>query len=321
MTKKKPFSKVILIVIGVSILAALVLSWVLNTNTSDTNSISFKASNKSKPLVGASPSYGPLIDIVKLPAYYKNDDAVIDASRVSNAEIRKGQSVALYNKKGAIMPLGASVSNIDDMTRVMITLPKSTNVELLSNEVGVLVIETRASKRLPTSALQKDENGETYVWIAQLEEGTEKYNIRRQYIKISIQNGVFFEESGYKIKSKDLVITTPHSDIQSDKSYDVTIEEFEAPTNNPIKQAWIDFEVHYLEQEQARLKQLAADCKNGKSAAQGADPSTGNESSESCGNSAITDSNDPLAIFNSLINQPVVSGSNACGSGASECGQ
>ena len=259
--------------------------------------------------VAAIPQYGPLIHIQEITVSYEKDTATGTLKNDLASKIMAPQDVILYDKDHFVLPLGGKVKEVkqeDNSSIVTITLPQETNTDLLSSTVGIITLETSASKRLPLSALQTDENNAFYVWMMEQKEDSVKSNVRRQYINVGMQDDKYFEEAGQEIGSFDLVLINPDKKVKSNKRYKIEQVIFEAPLNNPIKEAWTNFEVTRLEQQQVDLLQAAEDCRNGKLNTAQQDTSGEDTAAASSCNSpfpATTTGTDPFAVFNALTNK------------------
>ena len=272
------------------------------------------------------PHFGPLVQTQKIKVTFDDEKDLATGSLNSEdlEKIRTKQKVVLYDREDITLPLGGEVSHIDKTTNtITITLPEGTNTSYLAAELDIIIRETVGSKRLPLSALQTDKNGETYVWIAKQNEEQNQFQVQRQTITKGLHDSNYFEEDGHTIQAYDLVILNPNKKIRSDKNYNVVFTEFSAPLHNPIHQAWVDYEVYRLEEEQRIMAKQAEDCFNGVSAPAipdspeaGAATVPGSVASRNCAGGNTPD--DPLHVFNSLmkiINEGTIEGGgSACGS-------
>ncbi len=270
----------------------------------------------------AVPHFGPLIRTVDFTATYQENKALVSLPEGSDLPLKQNQNVILYDKNGKTLPLGGKIENIDNTT-ITISLPEATDTSRLNNKVSVITLETIGSKRLPLSALQKDNNDQSFVWVATPAPNGNGHIVEKRAITVDIKGQTYFE-AGLKVRATDLVILDPDFSLTADKKYRITISEItDAPLHNPIKQAWIDFEMNRLEEAKAEMAAALEDCLNGahKSAsdapALGATTNPdGTTNSGSCGGNGglFNGETDPIAIFNSILN----TGANGC---SASCGQ
>lgn len=289
---------------------------------------------KHADYLAAVPSFGPLIKTQEITVTYQGDTATGTLTDDQAAPIQRGQAVILYDKEGFTLPLGGKVERIQPLEgitqgyNIHITLPEGTQTQYLLTEPDIIIQETTASKRLPLTAIQTDEDGISYIWIASpkskdSDKKTTKMGIRRQNIKAGLSDTLYFEEAGHIIEAFDFVLLNPDSKIRANREYNIFMTDINAPLHNPIRQAWIDYELYKLEKQQAELTQIAEDCRNGKGSPRTAqqgdvtlpDGST-TPSAGSCGNTS--GGTDPFTIFNAIINGNA-SGASACGTAS--CGQ
>lgn len=268
----------------------------------------------------AAPHFGPLIRITDLTATYQENEALASLPIDSDVTAKQNQNVILYDKNGKILPLGGKVEKIDGDT-LIISLPEATDTSLLNQKVSVITLETIGSKRLPLSALQKDDNNKSFVWVATPAPNTNGHTVEKRAITVDIKGDKYFE-AGLKVRATDLVILDPDSSLEANKEYKIGLTEIkDAPLHNPIKQAWIDFEMNRLEEAKAEMAQRLEDCLNGVGQQDvgtqdiGAitNPDGSTSSSASCGGDLFKSEDDPLAIFNSILNTNMGGCSAACG--------
>lgn len=265
--------------------------------------------------VATPPTFGPIVQTTPLiVSYHGQDQASGNISQDQAQIIEERRPVILYDQDSYVLPLGGVVTAIKNTSdieyTINITLPEQTNTEFLSNNVDVITKETVASKRIPLSALQ-EQSGLTYVWI--VDQNNENQNtLEKLFINIGLSDEEYFEEDGEKIESYTLVVINPNDKIKADKEYKIFKTELAGPLHNPIRQAWMDYELNRLEQEQQAMLQIAEDCKNGKKALI-LDPGStttadGSAKLGGCGQSQTTDP--MLQIFNSLT---TTNNSGGCG--------
>lgn len=271
--------------------------------------------------LAAIPSFGPLVQTQTITVQYQDDIATGLLPPEQAAKIKEKQPVILYDQEGYTLPLGGTVTTIQPeagQTKITISLPEKTNTEFLAPQVNVITLETIASKRLPLAALQKDNNGEYYVWLAYADENAGVRRVKRLSIKPGLSDSFYFEEDGHVIDTYDLIILNPDDKISSDSKYDIFITEMPAPLHNPIKQAWIDFELYRLQKEQDDLTEQAANCRNGLNL-ETLQPAPATGGGSSCGFTGTTGGApiDPFQIFNIT---PENSTAPSCGNNIS-CGK
>lgn len=323
----KLLHKNFLTLFGIALLIGVIyLAFSRNTPSSHVPPI-VKIKEVPADYLAAPPHFGPLVQRQTISVEFINNIASGTLDPAADIKtIRIGQDVILYDKAERTLPLGGSVTAINtEDNEITMTLPEDTVTEKLLDRVDIITLETSASKRLPLSVLQTDDNSEHYVWIAVKKDDEEnKYQLRRQVINKGLSDHNYFEENGYVLKSDSLVILDPDTNIKTDVLYDIKITKLNAPLHNPIKQAWIDYELYRLAKSQEQLLEIAEACDNGTyKSPQSDEPTKGDASvpggtingscgggtgscgggnavgGGSCGNLSA---DDPLYIFNSLLN-------------------
>ena len=302
----------------------------------------FEQAQKEADYLAAAVSFGPLVQTQEISVEYDNEkDSADGFLTLQEAKaVKARQDVILYDEDGNTLPLGGhveTIKTIDEFTvKVTISLPNETNTQYLLKQPEIIILETTASKRLPLSALQQDKTGGEYIWTARPQENKTTYKITRRYIEKRLFDKDYFE-IGREIGVYDLVLLNPNQKTRSDKSYNILVTELNAPLHNPIRQAWIDYDLYRLEKQQEQMIQAAENCRKGINAdgspvvSKGSCGGGGGETTgNSCGGSASTSCGggtaDPLAIFNSLLeinknDSSSSSGSGACGNSSNSCGQ
>lgn len=275
---------------------------------------------KEHQYIGVFPSTGPLTIIKNLSVLYEGDFAIANIEQTDLNDIKIGKKVVLYDDESVAMPLGGTVHHFttqNEQLNVFIKLPEGTNTEFLANIVGVITTETNASQRLPLSAIQTDQNDRTFIWVATQTSSTDLYTLKKKDITIGIQDDRFFEPRGFHQIPDGLTIINPDKKINTETPYDVLEEKLNAPLHNPIKQAWIDYELYRLEHQQIELKEIAEKCAQGTQ-----EPQSGNtniSSASSCGTSA--NHHDPLFQAFQSLTQPDHDHSHEGSCGSNSCGQ
>lgn len=272
------------------------------------------------------PTFGPIIQTLSLDVIYEDDQAFAFVSNEEAKIIEVRRSVILYDQEDYVLPLGGTVSSIEQtetgQNKVTISLPEQTNTELLAGNVDIITLETVASKRLPLSALQK-ENGQHFVWTPRYNQESNEITLSRLHIKVGLSDEEYFVENGEKIDSHTPIVINPDNKTKADKAYSIFATEIAGSLHNPIRQAWIDYELYRLEQEQKELNQIAEDCKNGKKSLifkpGAATNPDGSMAMPGCNQQRDPNKPlDPMQIFNSLVNSGTSSG---CGNSSSAgCG-
>jgi len=270
-------------------------------------------------------SYGPFIKVQKIDVQYDGDEAIAMVEKDIATDINEKQRVVLYDKedKNVAMPLGGVVKYINNENgkrKVVITLPEGTNTEFLSRTVGVITLQTISSQRFPLSALMKNKEGKSIIWIARQDEN-DQYQMEAHRIEKADENGVFFTPKERTVGPYDLVINNPDKFIRADKSYDLFITEMDTPTLNPIDQAKVDFDVYIFETRQAQLIQAAEDCANGRPKDGVTTIADGSTSSTSACGATPSEDDIMFQIFQSLTTPNSGSGTGACGQATEACGQ
>jgi hypothetical protein len=297
--------------IALVIISSLILGFVFLKPKTDLTELTAQKAIPSDYLA-ATPHYGPLIRTQEINVTFNGDQAIGTIYANDAKDITKNQNVILYDKQGYTLPLGGKVIDIfeeEGRKRITIQLPQGTNSDLLLNDLDIITLETVASKRLPHSAYleenSEDGTNKTYIWIAKPATNNQTYTLNKLEIGIGLTVLDYFEEAGYKIRSSDLVILNPNRDIKENTPYDLEVIELTLPLHNPIKQAWVDFEINRLNKQQTELIERAENCGKDKNPVTGDYTpvlgATSTPSSDSCGSSF--DGTDPFAIFNSLTNK------------------
>jgi len=276
--------------------------------------------------VASLPTFGPLIRTQPIQVEYQIDQALATLPNDQAEEIEIGQPVILFDNEEYILPLGGAVNNIeenDQETTITVKLPEGTHIEYLSPHMEVITMETMAAKRVPMSALQKSKTDQDYVWIVdESEDGTPKATLKRAYVDVGLKNEDFFIEGGDDIESFTYVVLNPDDNIEPDKEYSILKTEISGPLHNPIRQAWIDYELFRLDAQQAELTQIAEDCRNGRKSlvlSPGAlTLEDGTQTGSGCGQTTVSPALQQFQIFNSLVNGG--GDSSNCASSAA-CGQ
>ena len=304
------------IFIGLFLVILSIIGFIALKNDEKQSTANQQEITSQKPIsskyLASTPHYGPLIQMQEIKVVFDDDFAVGTLSVDAAKNIAKNQKVILYDKDGYVLPLGGKVieiQNNEETRKITIQLPQDTNTPLLFNNLDIITLETIASKRLPRSAYIKeydeDGNESIYVWRATLDKNNNTYTLEKLYIDLGLTVLDYFEESGYKIHSYDLIILNPDSKIEENTPYNLKVTKLNLPLHNPIKQAWVDFEINRLNKQQADLNERAENCGNKKASLNdNSTPATGAASTpdgESC--STNFEGTDPFAIFNSLINK------------------
>lgn len=301
---------ILLIVVGVAVLAGKYFAEKKRPLTKE--QLLAKETEKTRQKAdyfAASPHFGPLVQTQKITVEFDNDSTYGYLGQEQAKQVKNNQQVILYDKKGAVLPLGGHISTIDmiddsNISKITISLPEETNTEFLSNDLDIIVFETISSKRLPFSALQTDKSGKDYVWVIEPQDN-KSYTVRQQYIEQNFSDAIYFDP-GRKVRYNDLVILNPNEKIRSGKNYNIFVTKLDAPLHNPIKQAWGEFELDRLKKQQIHLKKIAEDCLKGvRSPNTGdvtfSDGSRGPTGKNSCVSTGAETS--PFTIFESLIQQ------------------
>lgn len=259
---------------------------------------------KKVDYVFSSSSQGSLIQKQSIVVeYHQNDEASALISNKFLDKIRINQNVILYDKAKTTMPLGGKIKSItphDDELEIVITLPKGTKTEYLSNETDIITLEARSSLRFPLSALQKDKNGNHYAWSV---EGTEKKG-KFKTNKIWIDTPLIGENhfvSGHPIGIKTPLVLNPDRKIKHQKIYKMVEVEYKASPYNPIKQAYYDYQIQKRQRDSRAAKKSLADCR--ANALKNKASTAVTAPSNSCGGSAPNGKTDPMDIFNSILSR------------------
>lgn len=248
----------------------------------------------------AQPSHGPFIKLMNVEVSFTGNigSAIIHEDQAQF--VKRRQKVVLYDQEGNTLPVGGevrSLKNASSKTKVTIFTPVGTKTDLLKRQVSIITNEINNRKRLPISALQFDDD-QAHVWRAKKAE-EDKYKIEKVVINIAFENETLFVTESTYLSSKDFIIINPGKNLSDGKKYKINIIDLDLPLHNPIKQAWVDFEMNLLKQEQVDLQKTADECGKAKTG------DANNANSTSGGNSCGTDiqSTDPFVIFQNLTGQ------------------
>ncbi|MEM6812576.1 MAG: hypothetical protein AAF549_08950 [Pseudomonadota bacterium] len=156
------------IYIPLILIVAVFISILLYIFTRDAQITSSIIDNNKRYKV-VSVHYGPLVITQDLSVTFsdKQDLAFAAVSDDSYKKFELHQNVILYDQNKSVLPLGGKLSLVrkhDKGADIVITLPKETNTNLLSDKVSIITRETLASARLPISTLQKDDDGNHFIW-------------------------------------------------------------------------------------------------------------------------------------------------------------
>lgn len=257
---------------------------------------------KTKPLTkfrftAINPNYGPIVTTEPINVQYGDDVAFTTVSDNLVDKLRTGQQVILLDKENYVLPLGGEVTAIEDR-KITVKLPEGTTTELLNDRLFVMTNVFKNVKRIPLSAIMQNENGIPFVWIAY--SSGDGYEVFPQPVSndTSAQNEELIQ-ANHKISIDDLVITNPNEQISSDYRYTIDVIEFEAPLHDPIKQAWIDYELYRLDEQQKRMIKAAMDCKHRVGPVVEGIMSTDASTSTSCGGHGLP--TDPMDIFREIL--------------------
>ncbi len=266
------------------------------------------------------PSNGPLTKTKKITLnYHENNLASANIPADHENKLRAKQNVILFDKAKTVMPLGGEVKTIepkDDLIEIGIQLPAGTKTELLSNEAEIITSEIIASQRYPLTALQRDKNGNTFVWVAEKTNNKNKYKAIKTWVdKPTIGRNHFI--AGKPINAYSLVILKPDKKIKDKKIYGMTQVKFKAPLKSPIKQAYYDYRTYshdkFMEEQAKKLKK----CREQKTPEAPSGDATGSCST----NSANAKPTSPEEIFQSILNRQPRGSSGSCGGSTASCGK
>lgn len=272
------------------------------------------------------PSFGPLINTVLINVEFGTDLARGYLKVEDAASVALQQDVVLYDSEGMPLPLGGVVDYIsppiEGLNQVVVTikLPAGTRTKYLQPEMEIITQEIDNAKRLPITALQYDANmpNQAYVWripppanappMQEYEGVYEDVPIEKLYINVGGRDQDYFEEGGHKIEAFDYIILNPDENITAQEKYNVLFSIIFAPLHNPIRQAWIDYEVYRLNTKQQELDAIAAACNAKAFSRSPEDEKREQLDSEKGAACDIPDlpegGKNPLAIFESLLNTP-----------------
>jgi hypothetical protein len=282
---------------------------------------------EGKRYLVAKPHYGPLVLTFPLTVTYDNEKDLARARIESkeSAALHPRQQVILYNLENNVLPLGGRVTSIRENnggTQVLITLPDQTDTALLSPQPEVITRETIASQRVPLTALQQDEAGRDYVWIAEESNVDEGYSLRRRYVSVVNKDKFFFETDLNVLDTHDLIVVNPDANLGEGMVYNMHVTPLFAPLHNPIKQAEINHNLRQLALAHADMKEIYEACARGESnslAIPIENPETGGMTQASCG--TLTQTPDAMQIFKALTERgSFIQNGNISGSCGGACG-
>jgi|GEM_PF-4491989 len=210
----------------------------------------------------AKPKYGNFTQTYTAKAIFENvnDVGMIKISKQDISQIKQGQDVILYDQENNILPLAGNIQLIrpnKDGADILIKLPNDTDTSLLSENIEVITFQNKTMKLLPISAIQKDNEGQNYLWRVN-QDGT----LTKEPIEISHINHDYF--SADKNYDRDVqFIINPNESINENTSTEFETVRLDLPNYGPIYTAWLQYEQDRLAQNQLRMKQEAQDCANG----------------------------------------------------------
>lgn len=189
-------------------------------------------------LTAVIPSTGPMARTVTLPSITGGPDGfrILIAPDIA-AEITTGQDVVFFSLvDDRIYPVKGSVTNVDEengQTKITITAPQAFLDTAPTVRAHIIIVET-VGKRVPLSALLRDQNDDYFVWKA-VAEGSGRFAIMHQKVSAGII-GDTYVELGPEILMEDFVITNPHPAIQNGEVTDVLISKMNAPIHDLSQQ-------------------------------------------------------------------------------------
>lgn len=322
----------ILTVIGVIVCVA---GYFTGKHLSDLNTSndknSFEAQKDAADYMAAVPSSGPIINTTDMDVTYKSGHAYGYLNEQNVGATKIGQDVILYDKEGIILPLGGIIESIElqnDQYKVTISLPEDTDTSLLMPFVSILTQVLQVGQRVPHSAVLTDDNGKTYIWVAtpsRLEplNNEDKFKLVRQYVEKGAADPNYVDVNA-ELGFGDLVVMDPDKKIKEDKIYKIFNVVLDAPSQNPIRQAYVDYEGYLFGEWMEELEQIYQDCLSGKTAKLEADSNLVGKSTLPDGTTTIncpTNAENRPATKEEIL-QMLLSGNNAAGGcGSSACGQ
>lgn len=258
---------------------------------------------KPKPLkkskyTAINPNYGPIVTTESIKVTYGEDVAFATVPEEIVDKIKIEQKVILLDKEDYVLPLGGKVTAIDGQ-KVTIKLPEGTETTLLNDRLFVMTNVFHNVKRIPLSAVTQNEDGTPVVWIATPND--KGYDVFQQPVSndTSAQNEALIQVN-HRVSIDNLVIINPNDKLSEDYQYTIDIVEFNAPLHDPIRQAWIDYELYRLDEQQQRMIKAAENCRTGGKPPTEGDMSAENSStSASCGDPILP--TDPMEIFQEIL--------------------
>lgn len=197
------------------------------------------------------PNVGPLITTVNASLDPENQTIQFKKDTPQSHNIAKNNKVILLNKDGSIHLRDVEIgfigeTNAEGLITAGLSFDGALEKEELGNIATIITKETFAVKRLPLSAVQKDESGETYVWhITPIDENksptifasADKLLLNKTYVNTALNDYRFFE-APISIRTTDLVLLNPNDALKENTVIPtVSINNINAPQGTMLFEA------------------------------------------------------------------------------------
>ena len=171
--------------------------------------------------------------------------------------ILKDKSNTLIDSHGTITALNSKEKNVD----VTVTIPDNIKLENLSNELNVIIFQSRVSHRLPYSTVQFDNDDRAFVWVAETQpNNTTTFKARRKVLGEIYEGDNFFDPNIPK-KAYMLFVLNPDTALKEGKEYSFEKTKITAPLHSPLDQAKFEKHLKELEKTNAIMSARRAACK------------------------------------------------------------
>jgi hypothetical protein len=292
----------------------------------------FEKQREDADYMAARPSSGPLIFVQGMNVSYENGHHATGILLKEEAEkVRTGQDVVLYDQEGYTLPLGGQVSEIEpqgDKTKITFHLPEGTNTDLLLNHVNIITGILPVPQRVPKSSVLMTKDAQSYIWVATpnrvspLNDNT-TYTLDRRNVERRVADADYVDIE-VDLAEGELVVIEPDTKIKEGKKYEIFEVVLDAPIQNPIRQAYMDYKNFEYEEWLREAERLYQECLAGNQPQIPADsPLRGMASlpegttNYTCPANNVNRPLTPEEILNSLLNGNT--GGGGCGTPA--CGQ
>ena len=246
--------------------------------TSDTaiqteNAIDYKYLRATSYVAGH-PSVGPLITTVNAKLDPINQIIQFSRNTPSSEKIALKNKVILMNKDGSIDLRDVEIGFIGETDQngyisAGLNFDCALDKEQLGDIATIITKETYALKRLPLSAVRKDENGDTYVWrVTPIDKdkkpvifsSADTLLLNKTAVDTTLNDNRFFE-APISVMTTDLVILNPDDALQENTIIPtVSIQDINAPSGSILFEARMKAAIESAAADIANSIENAAQC-------------------------------------------------------------